>query len=89
MVSNYVYHNITGADKHELLLETLRGLIIGGVFACNDNKKPKMYGYMEAFAQKLRVMEFQDVRLIDTAQEVFGSPRRATQMMLGKIQRNE
>ena len=45
--------------------------------------------YMEAFAQKLRDMEFQDVRLIDTAQEVFGSPRRATQMMLGKIQRNE
>jgi len=28
---------------------------------------------MEAFAQKLRNMGLQDVRLIDTAQEVFGS----------------
>ena len=25
VVSNYVYHNITGADKQQLLLETLRG----------------------------------------------------------------
>lgn len=89
VISNYVYHNITGADKHELLLETLRVLKKGGVFAFNDDMKPKMYGDMEAFAQKLRDMEFQDVRLIDTAQEVFGSHRRATQMMLGKIQRNE
>ena len=77
VVSNYVYHNITGADKHELLLETLRVLKKGGVFAFNDDMKPKMYGDMEAFAQKLRNMGLQDVRLIDTAQEVFGSHRRA------------
>ena len=36
-----------------------------------------MYGYMEAFAQKLRDMEFQDVRLIDTAQEVDVYKRQA------------
>ena len=46
--------------------------------------KPKMYGDMEAFAQKLRNMGLQDVRLIDTAQEVFGSRRRAALMMLGE-----
>ena len=46
--------------------------------------KPKMYGDMEAFAQKLRNMGLQDVRLIDTAQEVFGSHRRAALMMLGE-----
>ena len=83
VVSNYVYHNITGADKHELLLETLRVLKKGGVFALNDEMKPHLYGDMEAFAQKLRNMGYQDVRLIDTAKEAFGSRRRAAMMMLG------
>ena len=84
VVSNYVYHNITGADKHELLLETLRVLKKGGVFALNDEMKPRMYGDMEAFAQKLRDMGYEDVRLIDTAKEIFGSHHRAAMMMLGE-----
>ena len=83
VVSNYVYHNITGADKHELLLETLRVLKKGGVFALNDEMKPRMYGDMEAFAQRLRDMGYQEVRLMDTAKEAFGSRRRAALMMLG------
>ena len=83
VVSNYVYHNITGADKQKLLLETLRVLKKGGVFALNDEMKPHMYGDMEAFAQRLRDMGYQDVRLIDTAKEAFGSRRRAALMMLG------
>ena len=84
VVSNYVYHNITGADKQELLLETLRVLKKGGVFALNDDMKPRMYGDMETFAQKLRDMGYEEVRLIDTAREVFGSHRRAAMMMLGE-----
>ena len=83
VVSNYVYHNITGADKQKLLLETLRVLKKGGVFALNDEMKPRMYGDMEAFAQRLRDMGYQEVRLIDTAKEAFGSRRRAALMMLG------
>ena len=47
VISNYVYHNVMGADM-----------------------------------QKLRDMGYQDVRLIDTAQEAFGSHRRAAMMML-------
>ena len=35
------------------------------------------------FEQKLRDMGYQDVRLIDTAQEAFGSHGRAAMMMLG------
>ena len=84
VVSNYVYHNITGADKQTLLLESLRVLKKGGVFALNDEMKPRMYGDMEAFAQKLRDMGYQEVRLIDTATEAFGSRRRAAMMMLGE-----
>lgn len=56
----------------------------GGVFALNEDMKPRLYGDMEAFAQKLRDMGYQEVRLIDTAQEVFGSRRRAALMMLGE-----
>ncbi len=82
VVSNYVYHNITGSDKRALLLETLRVLKKGGVFALHDNMKPHMYGDMEAFAQELRNMGYQEVHLVDTVQEVFGS-RRAALMMLG------
>ena len=33
VTSNYVYHNITGADKQALLMETLRVLKKGGTFA--------------------------------------------------------
>ena len=82
VVSNYVYHNITGADKQKLLLETLRVLKKGGVFALNDEMKPRLYGDMEAFAQRLRDMGYEEVRLIDTATEAFGSRRRAALMML-------
>lgn len=83
VISNYVYHNVMGADMHKLLLESLRVLKKGGVFALNDDMKPKLYGDMDAFAQKLREMGYQDVWLIDTAEEAFGSRRRAAMMMLG------
>ena len=83
VTSNYVYHNVMGADMQKLLLESLRVLKKGGVFALNDDMKQKMYGDMEDFAQKLRDMGYEEVRLVDTAQEAFGSHRRAAMMMLG------
>ena len=83
VISNYVYHNVIGADKRALLLETLRVLKKGGVFALNDDMKPRMYGDMEKFVQELRNMGYVDVRLIDTAQQAFGSSQRAATMMLG------
>ena len=75
---------ITGADRQDLLMETLRVLKKGGTFALNDEMKPRMYGDMEAFAQKLRDMGYEDVHLIDTAEEAFGSHRRAAMMLLGE-----
>lgn len=54
VISNYVYHNIMGADKHALLLESLRVLKKGGVFVLHDNMKPQMYGDMNAFVEELR-----------------------------------
>lgn len=83
VISNYVYHIVMGADMQKLLLESLRVLKKGGVFALNDDMKQKMYGDMEGFAQKLRDMGYEEVRLVDTAQEAFGAHRRAAMMMLG------
>ena len=83
VISNYVYHNITGADKRALMLESLRVLKKGGVFALHDSMKPRMYGDMNAFAQELRDMGFERVEFIDTAAPIFGSKRRAAMMMLG------
>ena len=41
VISNYVYHNVMGADMQKLLLESLRVLKKGGVFALNDDMKTK------------------------------------------------
>ena len=84
VISNYVYHNIMGADKQALLLESLRVLKKGGVFLLHDNMKPQLYGDMDAFAEKLRAMGFAEVRYIDTTDAIFGSKRRAGMMMLGE-----
>ena len=84
VVSNFVFHEVRSErDKRKVVREALRVLKKGGVFALNDDMKPKMYGDMDAFVQKLRDMGYEDVRLIDTATEVFGSRRRAGMMMLG------
>ena len=83
VISNYVDHNVMGADMQKLLTESLWVLKKGNIFALNDDMKPKLYGDMEGFAQKLRDMGYQDVRLVDTTKEAFGSHRRAAMMMLG------
>lgn len=83
VISNYVYHNIMGADKRALLLESLRVLKKGGVFVLHDDMKPRMYGDMRAFAKKLEDMGFSEVRYVETAASIFGSKRRAAMMMLG------
>ncbi len=65
VVSNYVYHNIPG-DRQAYLLETLRVLKTGGMFAIHDIFSKSRYGDMQAFVKKLKGMGYADVRLIDT-----------------------
>lgn len=65
VVSNYVYHNIPG-DRQAYLLETLRVLKKGGMFAIHDIFSKSKYGDMQAFVKKLKDMGYADVRLIDT-----------------------
>lgn len=82
VTSNYVYHNVTGADKQELLLETLRVLKKGGVFAIHDLMTPSRYGDMRAFADGLKRQGHEEVQLLDTTGGMFMSPAEARRLML-------
>lgn len=82
VTSNYVYHNITGADKQKLLMETLRVLKKGGSFAIHDLMSKGRYGDMEAFCEKLRNMGYESAVLIDTTSGRFMSRKEARMLML-------
>ena len=77
VVSNYVYHNITGKNKQTLLLESLRVLKKGGTFAIHDLMSPMRYGDMNAFRQKLLDMGYEKVDLLDTTKLFFRSSAEA------------
>ncbi len=82
VMSNYVYHNIPAKDRQAILLETLRVLKKGGVFALHDIFSPAKYGDMQAFLRKLKEMGYQKVELIDTTKGRFMSPRESKWMGL-------
>ena len=71
VTSNYVYHNISGVNKQELLLETLRVLKKGGTFAIHDIMSPGRYGDMQAFVEQLKEMGYEKADLIDTTGGLF------------------
>ena len=81
VVSNYVYHNIPG-DRQAYLLETLRVLKKGGIFAIHDIFSKSRYGDMQAFAGKLKDMGYADVRLIDTTDGTWITKRESVWMEL-------
>ncbi len=83
VTSNYVYHNISGHNKQELLLETLRVLKKGGIFAIHDLMSNARCGDMDAFVRKLKDMGYEDVRLIDTTDGTFLGRKEAVLLGLG------
>ena len=82
VTSNFVYHNITGANKQALLRETLRVLRKGGSFAIHDLMGPARYGDMQAFVKSLRAEGYERVELIPTDNGLFMDKGEATLMML-------
>lgn len=82
VTSNYCYHNITGADKQELLRETLRVLRRGGTFAIHDIMSPRRYGDMRTFVRELRRAGYGEVHLVDTTQGMFMTPKEARSLSL-------
>ena len=81
VVSNNVYHNIPG-DRQALLLESLRVLKKGGIFAIHDIFSKSKYGDMQVFVEKLGNMGYEEVRLIDTTDGMFMTRQEARLMGL-------
>ena len=82
VTSNYVYHNIAGKNKQELLLETLRVLKKGGTFAIHDLMSRSRYGDMEAFCRRLKDMGYERVEMIDTTDGKFMSRGESRRLLL-------
>lgn len=53
------------------------------MFVLQDDMKPGMYGDMNAFVKELKDEGYQEVSLIDTTEEIFGSKFRAKMLALG------
>lgn len=82
VTSNYVYHNIGGHNKQELLLETLRVLKNGGTFAIHDIMSDSRYGDMKKFARSLKAQGYKKVELIHTDHGKFISKKESNLLML-------
>ncbi|ADU21349.1 class I SAM-dependent methyltransferase [Ruminococcus albus] len=81
VTSNYVYHNISGVNKQELLRETLRVLKKGGTFAIHDIMTKARYGNMQQFISELYDEGYDKVTLIDTTNGMFMT--KAEAVLLG------
>ena len=81
VTSNYCYHNIPSRDRQAILLETLRTLKKGGVFAIHDEFSKSKYGDMTQLVRKLQAMGYERVEFLDTTDGRFMTPREAS--MLG------
>ena len=82
VTSNFVYHNIHVKDRKGILLESLRVLKKGGIFAIHDICSKMMYGDMVLFVRKLKEMGYEDVRLISTTDGMFMTKKEARRLML-------
>ena len=82
VTSNYVYHNIPSKDRQAILLETLRVLKKGGIFAIHDLFTKQKYGDIQAFIKKLKSMGYDKVELIDTTRGKFMSEKEAKYLFL-------
>lgn len=82
VTSNYVYHNITGVNRQDLLLETLRLVKKGGTFAIHDIFSKGKYGDMKSFVQKLKDLDYEEVLLIDTTSGKFMTKTEAAMYSL-------
>lgn len=81
VTSNDAYHKALGADRQTLLLETLRVLKKGGVFAIHDRMSHSQYGDMEAFRRKLLEMGYESVEIFDTTSGMF-MPRKEVKRLM-------
>ena len=82
MTSNYCYHNIPSTDRQAIILETLRVLKKGGVFAIHDEFTKSKYGDTGLLVEKIRNLGYEKVELIDTTEGLFMTAKEAAPLGL-------
>ena len=82
VTSNYCYHNIPSRDRQAIILETLRVLKKGGVFAIHDEFTKSKYGDTSLLVKKLQELGYEKVELIDTTQGLFLTAKEAAPLGL-------
>ncbi len=83
VLSNYCFSNIFVTDRQQLILESLRTLKKGGIFAIHDIMDWIHFGDMDFFLQRLKMMGFEEVHLVDTTKGLFMSETEAFFLSLG------
>ena len=81
VTSNYVYHNISGINRQELLLETLRLVKRVALLRFMIFSQGK-YGDMRSFIKELEEMGYENIQLIDTTDGLFMTKKEAAQYSL-------
>ena len=82
VTSNYCYHNIPSKNRQEIILETMRVLKKGGVFAIHDEFTKSKYGDTDKLVQTLKDMGYEKVELLDTSDGLFMTKKEATPLGL-------
>ena len=82
VTSNYCYHNIRSKDRQALILETLRVLKKGGIFAIHDEFTKSKYGDTKLLVNKIQALGFEKVELLDTSDGLFMTKKEATPLCL-------
>ena len=78
VTSNYCYHNIPSTDRQKIVLETLRVLKKGGVFAIHDEFGFNKYGDINKLVKRLKDMGYEKVEFLDTSSGLFMTSKEAS-----------
>ena len=82
VTSNFCYHNIPSRDRQAIVLETLRTLKKGGIFAIHDEFTHSKYGNANELVEKLKAMGYEKVELLDTTDGLFLTRQEARPLLL-------
>ena len=82
VTSNYCYHNIPSKDRQAIILETLRVLKKGGIFAIHDEFTKSKYGDTALLVKKIQELGYEKVALLDTANGRFMTKKEAIPLCL-------
>ena len=82
VTSNYCYHNIPSSNRQAIVLETLRTLKKGGVFAIHDEFTKSKYGDVQKLVDKLRAQGYEKVEFLDTSSGLFMTSKEASLLAL-------